>query len=372
MKKFLCVLAVVVSTACSSGLAPLQQQQQQQQVVIVQVPSAPTAPVAPTQTMVNVTLYLRADTCTGEEIASANVVANGGNYVTGNNGRTSSFSVVSGSVVNWSASRAGYNSRSGSFNAGNGGDFSIFLSRECGTGPVSPPTTPPPPPAVDVCPNISGVQETIPSGMIKDGSGNCVVPPVVCTHSLATNSITASDYHASQGSIDPGASPNTCTSAMASNVSWFIIAIGNGAVNWSSPYSMLENPDTATRNGLVTVTWSDGFVRTIPVTQPGKPAASCSFSITLPPPSTWTNIDKAGTNGSILIGVNGPNPELCISSIETNQGWVVASPASGSGNRTATITVGGNQTIGATPRDFIATIKGNGVVLATINGHQGS
>ncbi len=33
-----------------------------------------------------------------------------------------------------------------------------------------------PPPAVDVCPNIAGNQATIPAGMIKDASGNCVTP----------------------------------------------------------------------------------------------------------------------------------------------------------------------------------------------------
>ena len=37
------------------------------------------------------------------------------------------------------------------------------------------------PPPVDVCPNIDGVQTTVPPGMIKDGNGNCVTPPVdVC------------------------------------------------------------------------------------------------------------------------------------------------------------------------------------------------
>jgi hypothetical protein len=34
---------------------------------------------------------------------------------------------------------------------------------------------PPPPP--DVCPNIEGVQEQVPPGMIKDGAGSCVPPP---------------------------------------------------------------------------------------------------------------------------------------------------------------------------------------------------
>ena len=34
---------------------------------------------------------------------------------------------------------------------------------------------------LDVCPNIAGVQSSIPSGMIKDSSGNCITPPLACT-----------------------------------------------------------------------------------------------------------------------------------------------------------------------------------------------
>ncbi|MEN9621878.1 MAG: hypothetical protein RLZZ67_312 [Candidatus Parcubacteria bacterium] len=37
-------------------------------------------------------------------------------------------------------------------------------------------------PVTDVCPNIDGTQATTPTGMIVDGSGNCVVPPVVSTN----------------------------------------------------------------------------------------------------------------------------------------------------------------------------------------------
>ncbi len=45
-----------------------------------------------------------------------------------------------------------------------------------GGGPCTPPPPPPPPTTVDVCPNIAGNQATIPAGMIKDASGNCVTP----------------------------------------------------------------------------------------------------------------------------------------------------------------------------------------------------
>lgn len=52
--------------------------------------------------------------------------------------------------------------------------------------PVPPKTPPPPPPGcqsnctpppTDVCPNITGNQSTVPAGYIKDGAGNCVIPP---------------------------------------------------------------------------------------------------------------------------------------------------------------------------------------------------
>jgi hypothetical protein len=35
----------------------------------------------------------------------------------------------------------------------------------------------PPPPPTDVCPNIEGIQTQVPSGMVKNDSGNCVPPP---------------------------------------------------------------------------------------------------------------------------------------------------------------------------------------------------
>lgn len=51
-----------------------------------------------------------------------------------------------------------------------------LLAAGCPAGQTGTPpncTTPPP----DVCPNIAGVQASVPAGMIKDGAGNCVSPP---------------------------------------------------------------------------------------------------------------------------------------------------------------------------------------------------
>jgi len=50
-----------------------------------------------------------------------------------------------------------------------------------------------PKPITDVCPNIPGDQETIPSGMIKDSAGNCVTPPPdspTCALTLSATPIT--------------------------------------------------------------------------------------------------------------------------------------------------------------------------------------
>src|ERR1043166_6538409 len=44
-------------------------------------------------------------------------------------------------------------------------------------GELPPVETPLAPPAVDICPNIGGSQVSVPSGLILDGSGNCVTPP---------------------------------------------------------------------------------------------------------------------------------------------------------------------------------------------------
>jgi hypothetical protein len=37
--------------------------------------------------------------------------------------------------------------------------------------------TPPPPPPTDQCPNLEGLQTSVPAGMSKDAGGNCVTPP---------------------------------------------------------------------------------------------------------------------------------------------------------------------------------------------------
>ncbi|NCU30841.1 hypothetical protein EOM57_03470, partial [Candidatus Saccharibacteria bacterium] len=54
--------------------------------------------------------------------------------------------------------------------------FPIY-SATCPSGQIGIPPNCSIPPPIDVCPNIIGIQATLPIGMIKDGAGNCVVPP---------------------------------------------------------------------------------------------------------------------------------------------------------------------------------------------------
>src|ERR687897_3928183 len=78
----------------------------------------------------------------------------------------SNANVYDYSALGGAASDAGLHAP---LNPSNGGWYG--LSHLCfATG-----TAPPPP--VDVCPNIAGVQTTVPPGMIKDAAGNCVNPP---------------------------------------------------------------------------------------------------------------------------------------------------------------------------------------------------
>src|SRR5258708_24923 len=45
--------------------------------------------------------------------------------------------------------------------------------------------------APDLCPNIAGVQATIPSGMVLDGSGNCITPTAPVISGAAAASISS-------------------------------------------------------------------------------------------------------------------------------------------------------------------------------------
>jgi hypothetical protein len=62
------------------------------------------------------------------------------------------------------------------------GSWANGVSSSGGTNPesfalITRPTSGCTPPPTDVCPNLEGLQETVPAGKIKDANGNCVTPP---------------------------------------------------------------------------------------------------------------------------------------------------------------------------------------------------
>jgi hypothetical protein len=60
--------------------------------------------------------------------------------------------------------------------AGNQQSVPAGLVKDASGNCVQPPSTP-----TDVCPNIEGVQSSVPAGLIKDASGNCAAPTVTVT-----------------------------------------------------------------------------------------------------------------------------------------------------------------------------------------------
>jgi hypothetical protein len=63
---------------------------------------------------------------------------------------------------------------------GNQNSVPTGLIKDASGNCVDPPRQP-----TDVCPNIEGIQTSVPAGFVKDTSGNCVCPPVTVTVNVA-------------------------------------------------------------------------------------------------------------------------------------------------------------------------------------------
>jgi|GEM_PF-1175709 len=80
----------------------------------------------------------------------------------------------------------------------------------------------------DVCPNITGVQTSVPSGYIKDGSGNCVLAPT--------------DFPPPTGSPVPGADPSPQTVTLSAPGSTSIRYTTNGTTPTCSTGTLYSTP----------------------------------------------------------------------------------------------------------------------------------
>ncbi len=269
---------------------------------------------------------------------------------------------------------------------------------------ITPPITATPPP-VDVCPNIDGLQSDIPSGMTKDGSGNCVPPsgnPPSCTLTASASSVlpgtpvtlTWTTQNAASGSIDHGvgnATPITTGSratVVSANTTYTMTTIGtNGQrVTCAAPVTVTTtNPNTpactltasassVVRGSTVTLSWTSQHLISGTINQGvgnATPIASGSRTVTVTDNTTYT-LTGLGTNGQTVscaapvtvttTGGSGPTCTLAASASSVARGgnvtfaWTTTNAASGAidngvgsttpiaGGTTAPVTVNANTT----------------------------
>jgi uncharacterized repeat protein (TIGR01451 family) len=148
----------------------------------------PTPVPPPPPVIVSISFHVHAN-CIGENIPNALVSINGGPSGTTNSSGNVSLSVVQNSNISWTASASGYNSASGSINAGNGNNIDVTLTRTCASPtpppppvrtptPTPTPTPVPPPPPVTITNNNNSNNTTNTNvnnntNITQNGNGNC-------------------------------------------------------------------------------------------------------------------------------------------------------------------------------------------------------
>lgn len=114
------------------------------------------------------------------------------------------------------------------------------------------------PTTMDACPNIGGVQDTVPNGMMKDGSGNCVTPPttvapVACTLTLGGSSKHFL-YHGGDNSFGVSVTGD-CNWDAVRSCDWVTITSKPGSPTASGGvgYVVERNRDYGARSCVITV-----------------------------------------------------------------------------------------------------------------------
>jgi len=152
----------------------------------------------------------------------------------------------------------------------------------------------------------------------------------------------------------PAATASTSTVNVTANVSWTVTddqtwlsaSPTSGANNGSFTLSATANTGTASRAGTVTVT-GGGLTRTIAVTQAGTTANNLTLSA-----STWAP-GSAASSSSVSVTAN-------VSwTVTDDQTWLSASPTSGTGNGSFTLSATANTL--STSRTGTVTVTGGGI-----------
>ena len=206
-----------------------------------------------------------------------------------------------------------------------------------------------PPQPVDVCPNIPGNQDTIPPGMIKDGAGNCVTPPEPCTWVVGPQT---HQFAASggNGSVTVSASRSDCAWTSRSNDGWITITAGSsGTGNGTVLFNVAPNSSASTRTGTLTVA-----NQTVTITQAAAVGPACEY--TVPPELTQFPSSNTGNGGFTVSASSGCSWTV---KADPDAWWVeIKSGAGGSGSSEVIFTVANNT--GTTTRTGNLTFTGLG------------
>jgi mannan endo-1,4-beta-mannosidase len=181
------------------------------------------------------------------------------------------------------------------------------------------------------------------------------------TNGIRSTSVLASVFGAatnnlnvSSATLSFGSAASSSAIAVTANVSWTVAdnqtwlsaSPASGANNGSFTVSATANTGSASRTGTVTVS-GGGVTRTVAVTQSGTIATTLTLS-----------------TASLALGSGASTGTFAITSntswtVTDDQGWITASPASGSNN--ATVTVSATANTATTSRTGTVTVSGGSI-----------
>ena len=162
-----------------------------------------------------------------------------------------------------------------------------------------------------------------------------------------------------------GSAASSSAIAVTANVSWTVTdnqtwlsaSPTSGANNGSFTVSATANTGSTSRAGTVTVT-GGGLTRTVAVTQAGTTASNLTLSA-----STWSAAATASTSAvSVTSNVTW--------SVTDEQSWLSASPTSGTGNGSFTLSATANTA--TTSRTGAVTVSGGGITRTVAVTQAGS
>ena len=144
----------------------------------------------------------------------------------------------------------------------------------------------------------------------------------------------------------------TCAWTVSESESWLSVSPTNGTGNGTITATYSANSG-AQRIGTVTVTVADVTPVTITVTQAGN----CTLGV------TPTNQNVAATAGTTTFSVT----TACAWTVAENTGWLTASPTSGTGNGTITVTYEANTGVARVSDPIIVSVSGVTPVSVTVS-----